>query len=142
MKNKLFLSSSLAALILMAPAHSFAFIPIICDLCTVGVVAGLGVSRYFGIDDTVSGVWVGAMIIALVSGIIQYCDKKKWNFAFRDPIIALSTVGFSYGSLYAAGVIGIYRNTLFFSNSFFADKILVSSVVGGLILMGASALYQ
>lgn len=102
MNKKYIFSLSLLSGLLLVPSSSFAFIPLICDLCTVGVVAGLGISRYFGIDDTVSGVWVGAMIVALISGIIQYCNKKQWNFRFRDPIIAFSTIGFSVASLYAA----------------------------------------
>lgn len=146
MKKARFLASLGLLSFLAIPSHTFAFIPLICDLCTVGVVAGLGITRYFGIDDTVSGVWIGAVLIVLISGINTYCEKKKWNFRFREALIAISTLGFSYFSFYMAGLIRpgnvLFRNTLYDLPYTWADKILVSSVTGALVLIGASSLYQ
>jgi hypothetical protein len=124
------------------PAVSHAIVPLVCDLCTIGVVAGLAVSRYLGVDDSVIGVWIGAMIVALVIMTNAYLDKKKIQFKFRDTVIALSYVIFSGASLYYAGVIGMYRNTFFGSASIFADKILISSLVGAAILVASSLSYQ
>jgi predicted RND superfamily exporter protein len=45
---------SLLSLLLFVPKVTFAFVPLVCDLCTVGVIAGLGISRYFGIDDSIT----------------------------------------------------------------------------------------
>lgn len=132
----------LAPLLLLVPATSFAFVPLVCDLCTLGVIAGLSISRYLGVDDSVVGVWVGACIVALIIMTNAYMEKKNIRFRFRDTIIALSYVVFSLISLYYAGVIGLYKNTFMKSTSIFADKILVSSVVGGVILIVGSALYQ
>ena len=36
-----------------------------CPVCTVAVCAGLGLSRWLKIDDTVSGLWIGGLIISL-----------------------------------------------------------------------------
>ena len=36
----------------------------VCPLCVVAIGAGLGLSEYLGIDDTISGSWIGAMLIA------------------------------------------------------------------------------
>jgi hypothetical protein len=44
--------------LLAIPSGASAFVPLICDLCTIGVVAGLAVSRYLGVDDSVIGVWI------------------------------------------------------------------------------------
>lgn len=127
---------------LAVPVKSFAFVPFICDLCTVGVVAGLAISRYLGVDDSVVGVWVGAVIVALTAMTNAYLENKNVRFKFRDELIAASYVGFSAVSLYLAGVIGLPRNTFWGFQSIVADKILVSSVVGGIVLIASSLLYQ
>ncbi len=31
----------------------------ICPICTIAVGAGVGFSRYLGIDDTIAGLWIG-----------------------------------------------------------------------------------
>lgn len=142
--------AALALAFLAIPAKSFAFVPLICDLCTVGVVAGLAVSRYLGVDDSVVGVWIGAVVVALIAMTNAYLENKNVRFKFRDTVIALSYVGFTGASLYLAGVIGLPRNVFFKVSQEFAgvipaivaDKILVSSVVGALVLVGASKFYQ
>ena len=88
------------------------------------------------------GVWIGACIVALIVMTSAYLEKKNIHFRFRDTVIALSYVVFSILSLYYAQVIGIYRNTFLHSSSLFADKILISSVIGGVILMASSFVYQ
>jgi hypothetical protein len=127
---------------LLIPGTSFAFVPLVCDLCTLGVIAGLSISRYLGVDDSVIGVWVGACIVALIIMTNAYLEKKNIKFRFRDIIIAFSYIVFSGISLYYANVIGLYRNTFFHSTSLFADKILISSIVGGSVLALSSVIYQ
>ena len=124
------------------PVKTFAFIPLVCDLCTLGVVAGLGISRYLGIDDAVTGVWIGALLVAIINMTIALCEKKRWNFPFRSTIVSILFVVFTFVSFYYAGVIGIYRNTFFKSTSIFLDKVLVSSIIGGIVLILASLGYQ
>ena len=52
--RKLFYFSLPALLALVAlPAQA------VCPVCIVAVGAGLGLSEYLGIDDTIAGVWIG-----------------------------------------------------------------------------------
>lgn len=142
-KNAVITAKAALAIALIAiPAKSFAFVPLICDLCTVGVVAGLAVSRYLGVDDSVVGVWIGAVVVALIAMTNAYLENKNVRFKFRDTVIALSYVGFTGASLYVAGVIGLPRNVFFKIPSIFADKILLSSVAGAIVLVAASKFYQ
>lgn len=142
--------AALALALLALPAKSFALVPLICDLCTVGVVAGLAVSRYLGVDDSVVGVWIGAVVVALIAMTNAYLENKNVRFKFRDTVIALSYVGFTGASLYWAGVIGLPRNVFFgipqnlagFVPTIVADKILVSSAVGAIVLVASSKFYQ
>ncbi len=124
------------------PSSTFAFVPLICDLCTVGVIAGLAVSRYFGIDDTVTGVWIGACLVALIAMTVAFLERKNIRYPLRNTSIALMYIGFMYASFWYMGVIGMYGNTLFGIKSIFADKIVVSSIVGGLVLSASSLGYQ
>lgn len=141
--------AALALALLAIPAKSFALVPLICDLCTLGVVAGLAISRYLGVDDSVVGVWIGAVVVALIVMTNAYLEKKNVRFKFRDTVIALSYVGFTSASLYLAGVVGLPRNVFKlpqavagFVPPIVGDKIIVSSVVGGIMLVVGSKFYQ
>jgi hypothetical protein len=48
-----------------------------CPICTVTVVAGLGISRLLGIDDIVSAIWIGGFILSFSFVTIDWI-KKKW----------------------------------------------------------------
>ena len=36
----------------------------LCPVCAIAVGAGIGVSRWLGVDDTITGVWVGGLIVS------------------------------------------------------------------------------
>ena len=38
----------------------------ICPLCTFAVGAGIGLTQYLGIDDVITGLWIGGFIVSLV----------------------------------------------------------------------------
>src|SRR3989344_4306223 len=54
----------------------------VCPVCTVAVVAGLGVSRTLGIDDVVTSIWIGGLILSMAFWTIDWIEKSKW----RDKI--------------------------------------------------------
>jgi hypothetical protein len=51
----------------------------ICPICTVAVGAGVGLAKYLGIDDTITGLWIGALIISLSMWTINWFIKKNRN---------------------------------------------------------------
>lgn len=54
-KRKLFISAATAIeLGLTAKAQA------VCPVCTVAVGTGVGLSRWLGVDDTITGLWLGA----------------------------------------------------------------------------------
>src|SRR3990172_6032108 len=64
----------------------------VCPVCTIAVGAGLGLSRYLGIDDTISGIWVGGLILSSSFWILDFLKKKKPEFPtskYQIPIIFL-----------------------------------------------------
>ena len=48
-----------------------------CPVCTVTVVAGLGISRWLGIDDLLTSIWIGGFILSF-SFVFYAWLIKKW----------------------------------------------------------------
>ncbi len=63
-----------------------------CAVCTVAVGASLGIARKMGVDDSVVGVWSGALLVLLGYWTLKWMDKKGWNFKGRDFIVLSSSV--------------------------------------------------
>jgi len=51
----------------------------VCPVCTVAVIAGLGISRALGIDDTVTSIWIGGLILSSSFWTIDWIEKSKWR---------------------------------------------------------------
>lgn len=50
-----------------------------CPVCTVGVAVGVGLSRYLGVDDLISGIWIGALLIYLTLWASLWLTKRNFN---------------------------------------------------------------
>ena len=61
----------------------------VCPICTIAVAAGVGLAEEYGVDDTVIGLWVGALTISMAMWNMNWFDKKNIHFVFRDFITAL-----------------------------------------------------
>ena len=108
-----------------------------CAVCTVAVGATLEFARYMGVDDSVVGVWAGAMLALMGYWLILWFDKKRWDFPGRNLILMVSSVamiGFMYVSkmVYSAEVILI----------FYIDPFLFSTILGAIVFIYASKFYQ
>jgi hypothetical protein len=107
---------------LAAPAQAF------CPICTVAVGAGVGLSRYLGIDDLIIGLWVGALCVSLVGWTWNWLKEKNKNFKGSLWL----TAGFWYGIIivpfFLTGVMGHPLNKLWG-----IDKLLLG-ISGGTII--------
>ncbi|MDO4162235.1 MAG: hypothetical protein Q4D80_04440 [Pseudomonadota bacterium] len=108
-----------------------------CPVCTVGVAVGLEIARNMGVDDGVIGVWAGALLMLVGYWTILWCDKKNWNFKFRNQIlIALSL----------SMIAGIYVKELTYTPKpiliFYLDPFLFCTLLGAAVLAYSSVLYQ
>lgn len=50
----------------------------VCPVCAVAVAAGIGFSRWLGVDDMITGLWVGGLIVALIAWTEGWLDKKNY----------------------------------------------------------------
>ena len=48
----------------------------VCPVCTIAVGAGLGLSRFLGIDDSVSGVWAGGLTLSSSFWLSDWLARK------------------------------------------------------------------
>jgi hypothetical protein len=114
----------------------------ICPVCTVAVAAGLGLSRYLGIDDTVSGVWVGGLILSSSFWLIDWLERKKfqkltpyYNFRYRVWLVTILMYAIFLIPLWTGGIIGHPFNTLFG-----IDKLVLGTAAGsGIFLLALYA---
>jgi len=108
-----------------------------CPVCTVTVIAGLGISRLLGIDDLITAIWIGGLILSL-SFITVNWISKKWpklkSKYYYFPTFVLMYL-FVLIPLKLDGTIGIVRNTMWG-----VDKIILGITIGSAaLLLGALA---
>ena len=48
----------------------------VCPVCTIAVGAGVGLSRFLGIDDTITGIWVGGFIFSSGFLLAKWLKRK------------------------------------------------------------------
>ena len=102
----------------------------VCPICTVAVAAGLGLSRYLGIDDAVSSLWIGGIILSVSFWSIDWLTKKKINFKYRNILVFIFWYGLTLIPLQLTGIMGHPFNTVLG-----IDKILFGTAVGSVFFL-------
>lgn len=98
----------------------------VCPICTIAVGAGVGLSRYLGIDDSITGLWIGGLTVSMITWTLSWFDKK--NIRFRGRAL-LTTAGYYLlivVPLYFMGIMGNPLNTC----SCGLDKLLIGIITG------------
>lgn len=131
MRLRHLLPISVFGLVLALPAKA------VCPVCTVAVCAGLGLSRWLGIDDTVSGVWVGGVTASLIFWTKNWLDKKHVRFPGRPILIAIGYYAIVLLPLYWLGIVGHPQNVLWGM-----DKLLLGTLFGSVAFALAASLYE
>jgi len=72
----------------------------VCPVCTITVGAGIGLSRWLGIDDTITGLWIGGLIVSLTIWTIDWLHKKEINFKSMTLLITLGYYALTVLPLY------------------------------------------
>jgi len=104
----------------------------VCPICTVAVGAGLGISRWLGIDDTVTGIWIGGLILSSGLWLADWIGKKGWKVPYKEAISVGLFFLFVVPPLYWGKMIGLVGNTLWG-----IDKVLLGITIGStLFLLG------
>lgn len=75
-----------------------------CPLCTGAAVAGVEVARVTGLDDSITGLLLGAVIISSALWFNKWLNKKI-NFPMQEVIIVIISFLMIAIPLYYAGII-------------------------------------
>jgi hypothetical protein len=112
---------------------AFIFLPkkalAVCPLCAIAAAGGLEISRLLGIDDLITGVWIGGLIVSLGLWMADWFKKKNWLKPLMRELISLSifyllTIPF----LFSFRLVGIPGNTFFG-----IDKVIFGVVIGSAV---------
>jgi len=117
-------------LIILLGSISLQLAAAVCPACTIAVATGVGLLRGFGIDDLISGLWLGALIISSILWFISWLDKKNIKFLFRKITIIVVFYLVFILPLYYMKTIGIPGNVLLG-----IDKLLFGVIIGSIIFI-------
>lgn len=125
---------TLASLLTVAAPLSALAQPV-CPVCTVVVAGGVGLCRWLGISDLISGTWIGAFLVLLVMWIIKWLNHKNIKFKGRKLLVAFLTYFFVIAPLFWLHIIGQS------SNKFLGmDKLVFGTIAGSIVLLLAYVL--
>jgi hypothetical protein len=102
----------------------------VCPLCTFAVGAGVGLAEWFGIDDAISGLWIGGLIMSLILWTFMWLDKKSIRFFGDKIIVVLVYYLIVVAPLFFTNVIGHPANVLWG-----IDKLLLGIILGSIFFL-------
>lgn len=100
----------------------------VCPVCVVAVGAGVGLCRWLGVDDTISGLWIGALIVATIMWTLIWLKKKNWYFPYARVVISLAYYVLIIWPLYSYNIMGHPFNKVLG-----IDKILFGIIFGTIV---------
>jgi len=109
----------------------------ICPVCTLAVGAGIGLSRWLGVDDSVTGLWVGGLTVSVTMWTINWFDKKKIHFKYRSILTTLGWYALIVLPLEFMGILGHPFNKLWS-----VDKLLLGIFIGSIGFLVAALSYE
>lgn len=115
----------------------------VCPLCAVAVGSGVGISRWLGVDDSITGLWIGGLVFSIIAWTISWLDKKNIHFKGRNIITFLGYYAITVLPLYFYGILGSASNSLLSWNGFHFDKLALGIVTGSIgFHFGANWYYE
>jgi len=109
----------------------------VCPLCTFTVGAGIGLAQYFGVDDTITGLWIGGLMVSMVWWTNIWLEKNNITFYGRNIVVAVVYYSFAIIPFYFWGIMG---HTL---NKYYGiDKILLGIVIGSIVFFAGVVSYE
>ena len=109
----------------------------VCPVCTVGVFAGVGLSRWLKIDDTITGLWIGGFTVLLIMWTIQYLDKKNIRFPGRAILLTVAYYAMTIWPLRSIEIIGNQQH-----NIWGMDKLIFTITLGSISFFAFEKWYR
>ena len=88
--------------VILAPSQVGA----ICPLCTIAVCAGASFFGWLGVDDLITGVWIGGLTLSAIMWTMGFLNKKNIRFPGRRILVIISYYIIIIAPLHWEGIIG------------------------------------
>src|SRR5680860_264940 len=111
----------------------------VCPVCIVAIGAGLTLSRYLGIDDSITGLWIGGLTVAMIMWTINWVRPKIKKVKFRplwNILIVIVYYAMIAWPLATQNFIGHPLNKIWGM-----DKIVLGVALGSILFWIMSELY-
>ena len=120
------------------------FISAHCPLCTAGAAGGVAVARYFGVHDSLVGLFLGAFIISTALWFNKWLLKKGKNFPLQESILVVASFLLLAVPLYTGGVITDFamvksmpeHHSILGMGIYGIDALLFGMIVGSVVIWG------
>ncbi len=98
----------------------------VCPLCTFAVSAGVGLTQYLGVDDVITGLWLGGFLVSLTLWSNGICERwYHGHGVLRVFLLTGMWFGSCYFTLWLTGYLGHPLNRLWG-----VDKLLLGGGIG------------
>lgn len=113
-----------------------------CTLCTIAAGTGLIIFRRLGIDDSITGLWIGGLLISLTLVTINWLKSKNvrffgMNFLTGAIYFAAILIPFYQKKIISQKIFDSHHQTLFG-----VDKLVLGIFVGGIFLLLGVIAYE
>jgi glucan phosphoethanolaminetransferase (alkaline phosphatase superfamily) len=102
----------------------------VCPVCTIAVCVGVGLSRWLGIDDLISGVWIGGLTVSIIFWALDWLNKKQIRFKLRWIVVSFIFYMLVVLPLFFTGIMGHPLNKFLG-----IDKLLFGIAAGSLAFL-------
>ena len=135
-KLLIFIFSMITALFLALP-----FVSAHCPLCTAAVGTGVAVTRFYGVDDSIVGLWIGAFVISIALWFDKELKKRNKKIKFQGPILAILSFVLTVVPFYIGGLITSFsmvrsmpeHHSMLGLGVLGIDKLLIGIIVGSVL---------
>jgi len=109
----------------------------VCPVCTIAVGAGVGFSRWLGIDDMISGLWIGGLTVSLIMWTIEWLNKKNIKFKGKNLLTFILYYLLIVMPLFYFDIMGHPLNKVWG-----VDKLLLGIIFGSVFFYLGSFYYE
>ena len=109
----------------------------VCPVCTVAVGTGVGLSRWLGVDDAVTGLWLGGLTVSMIIWTLHWMESHNIQFKVRGLITTIVYYLLLLAPLHFGDLLGHPRNAFHG-----VDKLLLGIGTGSLAFFAGAWWYE
>jgi len=100
----------------------------VCPVCTVAVAGMLGLSRWLGVDDFITSLWIGGLALSVTAWSWNYLKKRDKLSGLNGALAFIAVYAATFVPLYWLKYIGAPLNKIWGQ-----DKIVMGIIAGTVV---------